>query len=176
MRTKRSGARFPWLLPAVAVLALLLAACSGSGRRERVLKVGDQAPAFTATAMDGRTVSLEAYAGDPVVLRFFSPDCRYCKADTAVFNAYYDQYKDQGLKLVYINTDPDKVEAEKFVRDLGIAFPVILDKDRSLAGLYRVKVVPQTIVLSPRHTIVCAIMGGVGKAELDEILQQYLTP
>ena len=109
-----------------------------------------------------------------MVLRFFLPDCKYCRADTAVFNKYYAEYKDNGFKIVYINTDPDPEEVHKFVEDLQIKFPVVLDNEKSIAKLYNVNVVPQTIILNPGHKITGAILGGVSKGELDELLGQYL--
>ena len=48
-------------------LALLLAGCAGS---QDGLSVGDPAPAFTAQAADGRTVSLDDYRDQPVLLYF----------------------------------------------------------------------------------------------------------
>ena len=47
-------------------LALLLAvSCS------RALEIGDPAPDFTATAHDGKTVSLKDYSGKKLVLWFY---------------------------------------------------------------------------------------------------------
>ena len=165
----RENAR--WLLCLLAIF--VLAACGGNGQDSHHLKVGDQAPDFTATALDGRSVDLAAHKGQPAVIRFFSPDCKYCKADTKVFNEYYEAYRDKGLLLVYIDTEADREAAAAFVKELNIRFPLIVDADRALATRYQVRVVPQTIVLSPEHRIVCAFMGGVSKEQLDEIIAGY---
>jgi cytochrome c biogenesis protein CcmG, thiol:disulfide interchange protein DsbE len=160
-------------------MILLLCCCAwaltGCGEdTPKALRMGEEAPAFTAKDLHGREVSLATYAGKPVVLRFFLPDCKYCRADTAVFNDYYRDYKEKGLGVIYINTDPKPGEVQKFVDDLGISFPVVLDPDRKIADQFRVQVVPQTIILDPAHRVIGAILGGVSKEELDNLLLPFL--
>jgi peroxiredoxin len=150
----------------------LLAGCGKDS--PKALGMGEQAPSFTANDLHGREISLAQYAGKPVVLRFFLPNCKYCRADTVVFNDYFRTYKEKGLGVMYINTDPKPGEVQKFVDDLGIAFPVVLDPDRKIADQYRVQVVPQTVILDPAHRVVGAILGGVSKEELDNLLLPFL--
>ena len=113
--------------------------------------------------------------GSPIILRFFDPYCKYCKADTVVFNQYYEKYKGRGLQVVYIDTDPDLLKIKEFIEDLDIQFPVVQDLDKKMADLFMVKIIPQTIVLDPNHIMVGALLGGVSKAELDDLLGSYLT-
>ncbi len=152
--------------------AWLLTACGED--TPKALKMGEQAPAFAANDLHGREASLAQYAGKPVVLRFFVPDCKYCRADTAIFNEYYRTYKEKGLGVIYIDTDPKPGEVQKFVDDLGIAFPVVLDPERKIADQFRVQVVPQTIILDSAHRIIGAILGGVSKEQLDDLLLPFL--
>jgi len=167
-------------LSRVGVLLLLLIGCSwlvtGCGdEAPKTLRMGDEAPAFTGKDLDGQPVSLADYTGKPVVIRFFLPDCKFCRADTAVFNEYYRTYKEKGLGVIYVNTDPKPGEVRKFVDDLQIVFPVVLDPDHAIADQYRVQVVPQTVVMDPGHRIIGAILGGVSKEELDSQLGQFLS-
>jgi len=152
--------------------ALLVAGCSEEP--SKVLVMGGQAPTFTVQDLHGQEVSLAKYDGKPVILRFFLPDCKYCRADTAVFNEYYQTHKDKGLGVIYINNDPDPREVQKFVDDLGIIFPVVLDPDRKIADQFRVRVAPQTFLLDPNHRIIGAILGGVSKEQLDDLLLPFL--
>lgn len=50
-------------LPLLLVAGMVLAACGGDG-----LEVGDEAPGFSLPDATGRTVSLDAYGGRPVLL------------------------------------------------------------------------------------------------------------
>lgn len=160
-----------------AALLLFFFCCGVMGCTDdakQALSMGGQAPAFSVEDLQGRLVSLDSHVGKPVILRFFVPDCKFCRADTVVFNDYFRMYKEKGLGVVYINTEPKPGEVQKFVRDLGITFPVVLDPDRKIANQYRVQVVPQTIILDPEHKLIGAILGGVSKEELDTLLLPFL--
>ncbi|MEJ2690923.1 MAG: TlpA disulfide reductase family protein [Deltaproteobacteria bacterium] len=159
-----------FLLPLLLVIALT-AGCTGKGKR---LKVGDPAPLFSAVDVNGNSISLAALKGKPVVLRFFEPDCRYCKADTAVFSRYYQQYQDKGLEIIYVDVSPDTNLVKSFIKELKIRFPVIQDGKGKIAAKYLVKVVPQAIVLSPDLKIEGAMMGGVSESELKHLLAKYI--
>ncbi|MEW6426545.1 MAG: TlpA disulfide reductase family protein [Thermodesulfobacteriota bacterium] len=153
---------------------LLLASLAGCGE-EKIppIRIGDPAPEFQATDLAGAGFSLAAKRGQPVILRFFLPDCKFCKADTAVFSDYFSRYHAQGLEIVYINTAGSDDELRTFVEQLKIPFPVINDSDGRLAAKYRVQAVPQTIVLDPDHLLRAAILGGVSAEELDAILGTF---
>jgi peroxiredoxin len=157
----------------LAALAIVLLGACGQSPERGPLVVGDMAPDFTVVDMNGAKISLRDSAGHPVILRFWSTDCQYCRADTPVFNDYFNRYKEQGLQVVYLNTGATAAEVTEFVRELEIPFPVVLDEGGRVAGLYRVKVVPQTIIIDPRQKIVAAILGGVGQAELEELIGKY---
>ncbi|OIP50605.1 MAG: cytochrome C biogenesis protein [Deltaproteobacteria bacterium CG23_combo_of_CG06-09_8_20_14_all_60_8] len=169
---KRQHRAFYPLRTVVLLAVLLLVACVGE--RQQKLHKGDPAPNFVTQDLDGRPVSMADFQGSPVILRFWSVDCRYCRADTPIFNQYFNQYRDQGLKVIYINTMSAEVAVRAFVKELDIRFPVVLDRDGAIAASYQVKVVPQTIVISPEHRIVAAVMGGVGEEELKTLLASYL--
>ncbi len=160
-----------WSLYCLLVL-LLTAGCTSD--KAKKLKIGDKAPGFTAHDLENNVISLEDYKGNPVVLRFWSTDCEFCKVDTPIFNHYFNKYKNDGLKVLYINSTSDEETVRNFVETLEVEFPVILDKDASIAASYQVRVVPQTIIIGPDQIILAAILGGVGEAELKNILGPYL--
>jgi peroxiredoxin len=145
----------------------------GSGR----LKIGDRAPQFSIVDLDGNQISSEQWSGHPIILRFWDTECKYCRADTPIINSYFDTYQQRGLKVLYVATGNETVErVEAFIEALDITFPVALDSDERLAADYQVRIVPQTIFISPDQYIITAVLGGLGKAELDELLGNYLQP
>jgi peroxiredoxin len=161
-----------FLLNCLLLSLVLVVACSGN---KKALRVGDTLPLFSATALDGKQFSLHSHKGSPVIVRFFLLDCPYCKADTPVFNKFYADYKKAGLAMVYINNNgSNKHAVEKFAAELGIKFPVVYDPSAKLAKQYNIKVQPLTMVLSPEHKLLAALLGGVSEAELQELLGKYL--
>ncbi len=161
----------PRLLIGLALsLALLLSSCSPE---KQALKLGDDAPSFETTTLAGAAFSLASQRGKPVVLRFFLTDCPYCRADTPVFNDYYEDHRDLGLVMLYINSKAPAEEAAAFARELSIPFPVLNDENGRIAASFQVKAMPQTIVLDPEHRIRAAMLGGVSREELDSLLTAY---
>ena len=158
------------------LLLLALITLTGCGDNSPAsLQIGDPAPTFTVQRLDGKTISLADYQGSPVVVRFFLTDCKFCRADTPILNDYYARYSSKGLRVLYIDTlGIDQVALETFVRELAIKFPVARDVDGKATASYRVRALPQTIVLSPDHKIIAAILGGVSEPELNRLLSPYL--
>jgi peroxiredoxin len=144
------------------------------GNEQRGLKLGDPAPRFAALDLEGSRLSLDSFRGQPVIMRFWSTECRYCRADTIVFNQYFTQYGEQGLGVVYINTEADPATLRKFVTDLEIEFPVLSDPKGRIAASYFVKLLPQTIILDSDHRIIGAMLGGVSREELQDLLGPFL--
>ncbi len=157
-----------------AVLLILLAAACSSGNVDR-LKIGDQAPDFSITDLNGVSISAAAWRGSPLILRFWDTECKYCRADTPIVNRFFDQYQERGLKVLYVAMANETIGGVKsFIQDLDIVFPVALDHDGTMAADYQVRMVPQTIFISPDQKIITAILGGVGEAEIEELVGKYL--
>ncbi len=158
---------------AIAAALLLLNSCSGESTK--AIRTGDTIASFSGTDLEGKVFSLASHRGTPVIMRFFLLNCPYCKADTPIFNKFYDTYREKGLEIVYINNNGANIEDVKtFAQDLKINFPVIFDQEGKIAKQYNVKVQPLTLVLSPEHKLLAALLGGVSEAELDELLGQYI--
>lgn len=160
-----------WLAVLLVLLLLAVAAC---GKEERRLQLGDPAPDFSASDQHGNIVRLADLAGGPVVLRFWSVDCKFCRADTPVFNDYYRRYQDQGLTVIYISLNEDREMVRRFIADLEIEFPVLIDHGGRIAEQYRIKLDPQAIFIDPEHRLAAAVLGGVGEEEMARLLGGYL--
>ncbi len=154
------------------VLLLLIFLYSGCVQEEKnkPLQLGDTAPDFAVKDLQGKVIVLSNLQGSPVILRFFETNCRFCRADTPAFTKFYIAHKDQGLKVLYIGSFYEKeADLRAFAKELGLVFPVALDKEARLADLYGIRAYPQTVFISRKMKILAALLGGVGEAELREI-------
>jgi peroxiredoxin len=165
--------RLPGIILFLTAALLLLGSCSEQGAK--TIRTGDTIAPFTGTDLHGNSFALADHRGKPVIVRFFLVNCPYCKADTPIFNKFYRQYGGNDLAMVYINTNgTDIKEVETFVQELNVEFPVIYDPKGTIARKYHVKAQPLTLVLSPEHKLLAALLGGVSEEELDELLNGYL--
>jgi len=156
----------------IVVSVLLLNGCSGENKK--AIRTGDTLPSFSGTDLNGKSFSLASHKGNPVIMRFFLLNCPYCKADTPIFNKFYDKYRQKGLEIVYINNNgANSAEVQEFADDLNVNFPVIYDPEGKIAKQYNIKAQPLALILSPEQKLLAALLGGVSEAELNELLAQY---
>lgn len=156
------------------LLFLLLFLGCVQEEKSKPLQLGDTAPDFAVKDLDGKVTVLSSLHGSPVILRFFETNCRFCRADTPAFNKFYIEHKDQGLQVLYIGSFYENMEnLQLFAKELGIVFPVAMDRNAELADLYDIRAYPQTVFIGPEQKILAAILGGVGEAELQEIMGKY---
>lgn len=101
-----------------------------------MLKEGDAAPEFRATADDGRTISLADYRGKNLILYF------YPKANTSGCTNESIQFRDALEKFKAANTEivgcsGDTVEAQtKFKQKYDLNFPLLADTEFDVVEAY----------------------------------------
>ncbi len=131
---------------ALATAAVFAAGCAGATAPTAGAPPpragGDVAPDFTARDVDGNTFRLADHLGKEVILLdFWSTYCEPCKAEFPHLRALYATHKSQGLMVVGVAMDgPESVsDVPAFVKRYRLEFPVVLDEDSSIAGLYNPK-------------------------------------
>lgn len=144
------------LLPFFALL-LLLGACDDAGP---AVETGGEAPAFTATHLDGRTVSFPAdFAGKPVAVRFWADWCAFCRQEMTDIEPIYLAHKKDGLAVLAVNVGQDRKTAADFMESLGVTYDGLLDEDSEIAGTYRVVGLPTTFFVDRGGIVRGKILG-----------------
>ncbi len=107
-------------------------------------KVGDAAPRFTLTAIDGRAVEIGGASPASTLLFFLSPSCPICKSLIPVIKSIV---REQGSELRLILASDGDLEAQHRMvtkHALG-AFPLVLSTELGLA--YEVSKLPHAVLL-----------------------------
>ena len=127
------------------------------------------APAFSLPVLghSGQRVSLDGYAGQPLIVNFFASWCEPCKKETPLLAKFYRAEKG---KVALVGLDENDVlgNATSFTRANGVSYPVGFDSQLSAASAYGVSALPQTFFLDARHRIVDRIFGAVTLTELNK--------
>jgi len=162
------------LLPAV-----LLGGCgsrptaSGSGAGPAIpvgVAVGDRAPDFTLTTVDGTRVSLAALRGKPVMLNFWATYCPYCREEMPDIQSFYASHpRDVAILGVNLTSAERGMAAVRsFLRAHHYTFPVVLDVDGKVADLYLVRSIPLTLFINARGIICFKYAGAMSPATMME--------
>jgi len=106
--------------------------------RAEPLKVGDAAPAVTATADDGKPLNLgDVYKKSTYTLVYFYPKAYTggCTAQGCSLRDDYDELTKRGVSIVGVSTD--KVEDQKGFKELNhFQFPLIADTDSKVKAAF----------------------------------------
>lgn len=143
----------------LTLIAALLAAAPALA-----VKVGEQAPDFTLTDLEGRTVTLSQFKGQTVVLEWFNPGCPYVQASHTVGSlvGLADKHQASGVVWLAINSNaPGKQGAGraanvKAVKDFKMKHPLLLDESGKVGKAYGATRTPEMFVIDPAGKVVYA--------------------
>lgn len=106
------------------VIILSVSAVFAQQKTKSTAEVSMSAPAFTATALSGKTYNLADLKGKIVVLNFWSTKCPICAAETQNLNALADAYKDKDVVFLGFAHD-SKQRVEQFLRTKSFKYEII---------------------------------------------------
>ena len=102
---------------------------------------------FFLSTPEGNKISLSGLRGKVVLLNFWATWCVPCRTEMSSIERLHKKLKDKGLRVlgVDIMESPKKVKA--FMEEKELTFPTVIDKDKKVSELYRVNVIPTTILI-----------------------------
>ncbi len=102
------------------------------------LKVGDQAPNFTALDDQGKTISLSDYAGKKLVV-FFYPKANTptCTVESCNLSDNYKTLVNKGFEVIGVSADSQKAQTN-FKKKYKFPYPLIADVDKDVINAFGV--------------------------------------
>jgi peroxiredoxin len=177
MRSRTAG-----LLLAASLLAPLSPVSAQTPLKDAYLKrfVGKPAPPLVLKDVNGGPVRLSDYRGRVVLLNFWYSACFPCRMETPDLIALYQAYKERGLVVLGINTDPlimpdDGGEMlRRFIDTFKIPYPVLV-ADRKVYDDYgRTPIAPITLLVDRQGTIARIFWGATRGPVFESSVRPYL--
>lgn len=128
----------------VAVCLLLSMICQLSFAAKTIQ---GPAPDFTLKSNSGENLRLSEQRGNVVLINFWASWCGPCRQEMPLLSDIHKKYKKLGFTVFGVNVDKDMASANKILKDIPVAFPVLYDPDGSVSKLYKVNAMPTTIVV-----------------------------
>lgn len=181
------GARF-----FAGVCILLLTACSASspsntsdtgyisGDGTTLLLSPDErgeAISLSGETLDGTQLDIADWQGSLVVVNLWASWCGPCRAEAADLENSYQQFKDQGVEFVGLNTRDGLAAAKAFNDRFKTSYPSIRDKDGQLTlvfGNLGPAATPSTIILDSKGRVAARILGPTTESELRVVISAVL--
>lgn len=127
---------------------------------ETGLEIGAKAPDFTLETLEGEEITLSE-VGKPVMLNFWASWCPPCKAEMPHMVNFYESRSDD-VEIIAVNMmhQESSVEDMKaFHDDYQLNFPVPLDEDGTVTGMYQVKSIPTSYFVNAEGYIESKYIG-----------------
>lgn len=146
-----------------------------------MIGVGDLAPDFRGTGADGAPVALSSFRGKSLILYFYpKANTTGCTIEARGFSEHFTEFQQKGVAIVGVSVD--SVEAQKkFVEKCSIPFPLIADKDKTIARKYGVMGIlgiakRVTFFIGPDGKVVDVVGGMMPGPHLNRALKRMRQP
>ena len=155
----------------VLLLIITLSACGRSGSEkstsEEMAAAGLQAIKeetaiidFELKDLDGNNIKLSSIKGKVVLLNFWATWCPPCRAEMPSMQKLYDKFKDKGLELLAVNLQEDLQVVKDFADNSGFTFPILLDSNGEVGGIYGARSIPTTYIIDKKGNVIAGAVGG----------------
>lgn len=185
---RRSG------LAALALVALLLSACAGADSEGSVSDAGFiagdgsitaiaaservDAPSLEGELMSGGTWALAQERGRVVVLNVWASWCAPCRAEAPILQSLWEEYGDDGVSFIGLNTRDSPATANSFEKAYGITYPSVVDSDGRLqlrfSGIAPPQAIPTTLVIDRDGKVAGRILGRASESTLRGLIEPLL--
>lgn len=126
-----------------------------------MLPLGHAAPDFSLPNVDGSTVSLEDFAGRPLLVMFICNHCPFVLHLRSALADFASEYIPKGLAIVGISSNdvsthpqdgPEQMKEE--AKAAGYVFPYLYDETQDVAKAFRAACTPDFFLFDSEHKLV----------------------
>ena len=162
------------MLTVILVSGIVVAGCSPASGQGTGL--GNVAPDFQLSNLEGNTVSLSDFRGKPVMLNFWASWCGPCREEMPYIQQVYAEWSDRGLVVLAVNIGESSTTVKEFVQSYGLSFSVLLDTKQDVAQKYNIQAIPTTFFIDKDGIIQVKITGAFPSKEAIETRLSKIIP
>jgi peroxiredoxin len=134
-----------WVRGAALMSALVMTSLVGAS--------ASIAPNFALPSRSGDTVSLQDLKGQVVMLNFWASWCGPCRQEMPLLDQMHKRYSALGFTLLGVNVEANTKDAERWLADMPVSFPVLFDKESKVSKLYDVSAMPSTVFIDRKGNV-----------------------
>lgn len=135
---------------------------------------------FSGVDESGEAFDSADIAGQVAVVNFWYAGCAPCRVEAGDLEAVWQEYGDDGVSFIGINTRDQADTAQAFSTEFGVTYPSLIDVDTAQAKLAFAEVTPiqatpTTLVLDKQGRVAARIIGPIdGTSILSTLVKDAL--
>jgi thiol-disulfide isomerase/thioredoxin len=119
---------------------------------ESAIQIGQTAPSFKLSDLNGREISLSQYKGKIVLLDFWATWCGPCRMTMPLLERLQKEYPDTMVQLA-VNLQETKDVVRDYVKAQGIRAMVLLDEQGSVGEAYGAEAIPRQVIIDKKGVV-----------------------
>ncbi len=158
------------VISGLILATMLLVGCSSQASQ-----VGKLAPDFQLPNLEGQSISLSDFRGNPVLINFWASWCYPCIYEMPFIQEVFEEWSGQGLVMLAINKGESLSTVNDFMQSGNFSFPVLLDINQYVALEYNARSIPTTFFIDKDGMIQAIKVGPfLSKAEIEMMLSAII--
>jgi len=135
--------------------------------------VGQQAPEFTAPALDDgrKSLSLGTYRGKVVYLDFWASWCPPCLTSLPLLEKLRKEFPSDQFQILAVNVDQDPEKARKFLERTRIGYPSATDPKGRIPQSFGIETMPTSFLID-RRGVIRYVHHGFRKGDVPELRER----
>jgi peroxiredoxin len=118
-------------------------------------------------------VDVAALRGRVVVVDFCASWCEPCRRSLPRLQALERRHRAAGVTVLAVSVDDSRADAERFVHETGVTFPVVHDATHGIAEAWSPAAMPTTVVID-RQGVVRSVLTGEQPGRADQAVAALL--
>lgn len=148
-----------WAVP-VTLLVLSLAGVAWFQQVQSRTRTVFAAPDFELPDLHGRMHRLSALRGKVVFLNLWTTWCPPCRKEMPSMQRLYDRLPPRDFAMLAVSQDEaGAAVVTPFVAEMGLSFPVLIDREARVSGRYGVTGYPETFIIDRQGQVVKHVIG-----------------
>jgi thiol-disulfide isomerase/thioredoxin len=130
----------------LAVAILVFAGTQQAQAQKDALVVGRPSPRFELEKLTGGRLTLSEFRGRPIVINFWASWCKPCRTEMPdLIRAWRANAGALEVLAVNLTDQENRADVTRFVDELALPFPVLLDVRGKVRELYALVLLPTTV-------------------------------
>ena len=143
-----------------AAVGLVLLAGGAAGQELRPWK-GGATPPLALADIEGKRHSLEGHRGKVLLVNFWATWCEPCTKEMPSMRRLRASLAGRPFEVLAVNLGEGEGRIRRFLEQVPLDFPVLLDADKSVAKSWKARILPASYLVGPDGRIRYSVLGEI---------------